>query len=87
MRFSTALSLALAASPAAVLARGNMGFSLGVKKPDGSCKQQVDFEKDFDVLKAHSHTVRTYAAADCGNTAFLVPAAKAKGFKLVLGIW
>lgn len=64
-----------------------MGFSLGVKKPDGSCKQRVDFEQDFDALKAHSHIVRTYSAADCGNTEFLIPAAKDKGFKVVLGIW
>ncbi|EFR01545.1 glucan 1,3-beta-glucosidase [Nannizzia gypsea CBS 118893] len=87
MRFSTAVSLALAASPAAVLGAGNLGFSLGVKKPDGSCKQQVDFEMDFDVLKAHGKTVRTYAAADCDNTVHLIPAAKKKGFKVVLGVW
>ncbi|KAM5471747.1 glycoside hydrolase 3 protein [Microsporum audouinii] len=87
MRFSTVISLALAASPVAVSAAGNLGFALGVKKPDGSCKKQEDYEKDFDVLKAHSTIVRTYAAADCDNTLYLLPAAKKKGFKVVLGIW
>ncbi|EFE43338.1 GPI-anchored cell wall beta-1,3-endoglucanase EglC [Trichophyton verrucosum HKI 0517] len=87
MRFSTALSLALAVSPAAVFAAGNLGFSLGVKKPDGKCKDRADFEKDFDTLKAHGTTVRTYAAADCGSASLILPAAKSKGFKVVLGIW
>ncbi|KAK2883361.1 hypothetical protein FQN49_000001, partial [Arthroderma sp. PD_2] len=87
MRFSTAISLALAAGPVAVSAVGNLGFALGVKNPDKSCKTQADFEKDFDVLKAHASVVRTYAAADCDNAVYIVPAAKKKNFKLVLGIW
>ncbi|EEP81042.1 glycosyl hydrolase family 17 [Uncinocarpus reesii 1704] len=86
MRFSTLLPLALAAVPA-VSAVGKLGFALGVKNADGSCKSQADFEKDFDVLKAHADIVRTYAAADCNNAEAIVPAAKKKGFKLVLGIW
>ncbi|EAS31500.1 glycosyl hydrolase family 17 [Coccidioides immitis RS] len=86
MRLSTLLPLALAAVPA-VSAAGKLGFALGVKNADGSCKSQADFEKDFDVLKAHSNIVRTYAAADCNNAEAIVPAAKKKGFNLVLGVW
>ncbi|WEW55802.1 glycoside hydrolase 3 protein [Emydomyces testavorans] len=85
MRFSTLVPLALAAAPV-VSAAGKLGFALGVKNADGSCKSQADFEKDFDVLKAHSTTVRTYAAADCNNAEAIVPAAKKKGFKLILGV-
>ncbi|KAF3480182.1 beta-glucosidase 4 [Arthroderma uncinatum] len=87
MRFSV-LTLALAAGPIAVsAAAGKLGFALGVKNADGTCKKQADFEKDFDVLSAHTNIVRTYAAADCDNTLYIVPAAKKKSFKLVLGIW
>lgn len=86
MRFSTLIPLALAAVPA-VSAAGKLGFALGVKNADGSCKTQADFEKDFDVLKAHTDTVRTYSASDCNNAEAIVPAAKKKNFKLILGIW
>ncbi|PGH01347.1 glucan 1,3-beta-glucosidase [Blastomyces parvus] len=87
MRVSHLLPLALAAGPAVVSAAGTFGFALGVKNPDGSCKSQRDFEDDFDVLKAHTKLVRTYSASDCDNAEAIVPAAKAKGFKVVLGIW
>jgi glucan 1,3-beta-glucosidase len=87
MRFTTVVTAALAASPVAVSAIGTLGFALGVKREDGSCKTQADFEKDFDVLKAHTNIVRTYAAADCGNAPAIIPALKKKGFKVVFGIW
>jgi len=87
MRLSTLFPLAIAAGPVAVSAAGNLGFALGVKNADGTCKSQSDFEKDFDVLKAHSNVARTYAASDCKSVDALIPAAKAKNFKLVLGIW
>ncbi|PGG96056.1 hypothetical protein AJ79_09744 [Helicocarpus griseus UAMH5409] len=87
MRLSTLLPIALAAGPAVVSAAGNFGFALGVKNGDGTCKSQKDFEDDFDVLKAHTHTVRTYSASDCNNVEAIVPAARAKNFKVVLGIW
>jgi len=87
MRFTSLLSLALAAAPVAVSAVGNFGFSLGVQNPDGSCKSKSDFEKDFDVLQAHTKVVRTYSASNCFSAANIIPAAKSKGFKVVLGIW
>ncbi|OAX77159.1 hypothetical protein ACJ72_08545, partial [Emergomyces africanus] len=87
MRPSTLLSLALAGGPAIVSAVGTFGFALGVKNADGTCKSQKDFEDDFDVLSAHTRLVRTYAASDCNNALAIIPAAKNKGFKLVLGIW
>ncbi|EEH08340.1 beta-glucosidase [Histoplasma capsulatum G186AR] len=87
MRLSSLLPLALAVSPAVVSAAGTFGFAMGVKNADGSCKTQKDFEDDFDVLKAHTRLVRTYSASDCDNALTIIPAAKAKGFKVVLGIW
>lgn len=87
MRLSTLLSAALVASPIAVSAAGKLGFALGVKNADGTCKQQVDFEKDFDVLKAHTSVVRTYAASDCNSADYIIPAAKKKNFKVVFGVW
>ncbi|KAH7385647.1 glucan 1,3-beta-glucosidase-like protein [Pyrenochaeta sp. MPI-SDFR-AT-0127] len=89
MRFST-VAAALAASPAIVsAAKGTMGFALGTKLPSGSCKTQQDYADDFDSIKSGSGAtiVRGYAASDCDMAKNALPAAKAKGFKVVLGIW
>lgn len=89
MRFSVAAAV-LAAAPAVVsAAKGTMGFALGTKNGDGSCKSQSDYESDFDAIKSNtgSTLVRGYAAADCNMTLAIMPAAKKKGFKVVLGIW
>jgi glucan 1,3-beta-glucosidase len=89
MRFS-AVAAALAASPAVVsAAKGTMGFALGTKMGDGSCKTQQDYSDDFDAIKSGSgaNLVRGYAASDCDMAKNALPAAKSKGFKVVLGIW
>jgi len=77
----------LTSSPAD--ARGMTGFALGTKKPDGSCKYQPDYEADFDSISAASGSklVRGYSASDCNAAQWILPAAKAKGFKVVLGVW
>jgi glucan 1,3-beta-glucosidase len=90
MRFSAVAAAALAVSPAVVAAaKGTMGFALGTKKADGSCKTQQDYADDFDAIKSQSGAtlVRGYAASDCDMAQNALPAAKAKGFKVVLGIW
>ncbi|KAF1816948.1 glucan 1,3-beta-glucosidase-like protein [Eremomyces bilateralis CBS 781.70] len=89
MHFSTLISVALAAAPAAVSAAGTLGFALGTKNPDGSCKSQSEYESDMDAIVAASGStlVRGYAASDCNAAQNILPAAKEKGFKVVLGIW
>src|ERR1700755_266948 len=89
MRFSRFTPIALAFVPVAVSAAGSLGFALGTKKPDGSCKAQSDYEADFDAISAASSAkvVRGYAASDCNNAKYILPAAKSKGFKVILGIW
>jgi len=88
MRVTTYLPVALAVAPAAVSAsQGWLGFALGDKKPDGSCKFQADYESDFDTLSGLSKLVRIYAASDCNTAQEILPAAKSKGFQVVLGIW
>lgn len=87
MRFASLISLALAAAPAVVSAAGTLGFALGDKNADGTCKATSDYEADFDTLKAHTTLVRIYAASDCNCSANILPAAKTKGFKVVLGVW
>jgi len=89
MRFS-AVTVALAAAPTIVsAAKGTMGFALGTKEANGQCKTQQDYEQDFDAIKSASGAtlVRGYAASDCDMAKNALPAAKAKGFKVVLGIW
>ncbi|CBX92768.1 similar to glucan 1,3-beta-glucosidase [Plenodomus lingam JN3] len=89
MRFS-AVAAALAVSPALVAAaKGTMGFALGTKLPSGECKSQQDYADDFDAIKSESGAtiVRSYAASDCNMAKNCLPAAKAKGIKVVLGIW
>jgi len=89
MRFSTITPLALAIAPAAVSAAGTLGFSLGTKKADGTCKYQADYESDFKTISAASGSkiVRGYAASDCNCAQYILPAAKSQGFKVVLGVW
>jgi len=90
MRASTTLvSVALAAAPAFALDRGTLGFALGTKKADGSCKYQADYESDFEAIQSNSGStlVRGYAASDCNCAQQILPAAKAKGFKVILGVW
>lgn len=91
MRFSTVAVAAMAAAPAIVsAAKGNMGFALGTKQPGGQCKTQQDYETDFDSIKqsgSGATIVRGYAASDCDMAKNALPAAKSKGFKVVLGIW
>jgi len=72
-----------------VSAAGTLGFALGTKNADGSCKAQSDYEADFDAIAASSTAtiVRGYAASDCNSAQNILPAAKSKGFKVVLGIW
>lgn len=77
----------LALAPAAVSALAPLGFALGTKNPDGSCKYTADYEADFDTLKSQSTIVRGYAADDCNFAQQVLPAAKNKGFQVLLGIW
>ncbi|KAL7621114.1 glycoside hydrolase 3 protein [Parahypoxylon ruwenzoriense] len=90
MRFSTILSAAAAAGPmVASAASGRMGFALGNKKSDGSCKDAADYTADFASLtkETSSKIVRIYAASDCDVAKLILPAAKTAGFQVVLGIW
>ncbi|KAJ5491224.1 Glucan 1-3-beta-glucosidase [Penicillium diatomitis] len=87
MRVSSILPIVLAAAPAVVSARGTLGFSLGDKLPNGDCKTTKDYELDFDNLKDLSTLVRTYSGSECKTPENIIPAAKNKGFKVVLGIW
>lgn len=86
---ATVASLALAAAPALALNKGQLGFSLGTKLPDGSCKYTADYEKDFDAIKSNagSTIVRGYSASDCNTAQQILPAAKNKGFQVILGMW
>lgn len=89
MRATLAIAALAAAVPALAANKGQLGFSLGTKKTDGSCKYQADYEADFDAIKSNagSSIVRGYSASDCNNAQYMLPAAKAKGFKVILGIW
>ena len=89
MRFSTILSAAIAAGPIVASAAGQMGFALGNKKSDGSCKEASDYKADFAALTKETGTkiVRIYAASDCDVAKLILPAAKEAGFQVVLGIW
>jgi len=83
------LSLALVAAPSVVSASGTLGFSLGNKNADGSCKVSADWTADLKAIAAGStaRVVRTYAANECDTAKGILPAAKNTGFKVILGIW
>ena len=81
--------IAFASVPLFASAKGTLGFSLGNKKADGSCKYQADYEDDFSAIQGASGStiVRIYSASDCNTAQQILPAAKAKNFKVVLGVW
>lgn len=86
---ATIAALALAAAPVLVSAAGSLGFALGTQLGDGSCKYTTDYEADFDAISAASGSkiVRGYAASDCNCAQQILPAAKNKGFQVILGVW
>jgi len=89
MHFSTGLAAILASAPMLVSAGGALGWCLGAGNPDGSCKAQSDYEADFQAIEANSGSklVRIYAASQCNTAENILPAAKAQGFQVLLGIW
>lgn len=87
MRVSTFAAAALAATPAVVSAAGTLGYAIGNRKADGSCKFTSDYAADFDTLKSTSTIVRTYSASECNTAQQILPAAASKGFKVILGVW
>ena len=90
MRFSTIASAAFAAAPALVSAQsGQLGYAIGTKKSDGSCKYTADYESEFDALQSASGAkiVRGYSASDCNFAQQVMPAAKNKGFQVIHGVW
>ncbi|KAL1307018.1 hypothetical protein AAFC00_005645 [Neodothiora populina] len=70
-------------------AKGTLGFALGDKKTDGSCKCTSDYVADFKAIQANSGSklVRIYSASDCNCTAQILPAAASAAFRVVLGVW
>ncbi|KAL4905998.1 hypothetical protein BDW74DRAFT_177687 [Aspergillus multicolor] len=86
MRVAGAIALLAAAMPA-LAERGTFGLALGNQNPDSSCKTTDDYKKDFDAIKHLTTLVRTYSASNCDTAKNIIPAAKAKGFKVVLGVW
>ncbi|KKK15563.1 hypothetical protein P175DRAFT_0529699 [Aspergillus ochraceoroseus IBT 24754] len=88
MRVAALLPFLTAAMPAAAAAaRGTFGLALGNQNTDKSCKSSSDYEADFDAIKGLTTLVRTYSASNCDTAKNIIPAAKAKGFKVVLGVW
>jgi len=87
MRFSSIIPVALAAAPVVVSAAGMLGYAIGDKKSDGSCKFTADYESDFETLKSTSMVVRTYSSSECNAAQQILPAAASKGFKVILGVW
>lgn len=88
MKFSI-IAAALAAAPALVAAAdGKLGFALGDKKPDGTCKDANDWALDFKAISGTGQKiVRTYSANECDTAKNILPAAKTAGYQVVLGIW
>jgi len=82
-------TLALASLPTLISAAGTLGFALGDKKTDGTCKYTADYTADFEAISSNSGSklVRIYAASDCNCAQQILPAAKTAGFQVILGVW
>ncbi|KAL2871973.1 putative myosin class II heavy chain (MHC) [Aspergillus lucknowensis] len=86
MRVAGPIALLAAAMPA-LATRGTLGFALGNENPDSTCKSSADYKSDFEAIKHLTTLVRTYSASNCDTAKNIIPAAKEKGFKVVLGVW
>jgi glucan 1,3-beta-glucosidase len=94
MHFKALLATALLAAPAAVAARGTLGFAVGNTTPDNKCKTSSDYKRDFEAIKAQSEAklIRTYSNTDqfgnpCDTATAILPAAKDAGLQVLLGMW
>ncbi|KAL5336985.1 glycoside hydrolase superfamily [Aspergillus crustosus] len=86
MRVASVVTVLAAAMPA-LAARGTFGLALGNENPDATCKSTEDYKKDFEAIKDLTTLVRTYSASNCDTAKNIIPAAKARGFKVALGVW
>lgn len=94
MQSRSILVTALLAIPAIVAARGELGFAVGNTTPDNKCKTTSDYKTDFEAIKANTDAtlIRTYSNTDqygyaCDTAAQILPAAKAAGLKVLVGMW
>lgn len=94
MHYKALLTTALLAAPAAVAARGTLGFAVGNTTPDDKCKTTSDYKKDFDAIKKESEAtlIRTYSNTDqfgnpCDTAGQILPAAKEAGLQVLIGMW
>ncbi|CEP64015.1 glucan 1,3-beta-glucosidase LALA0_S10e00298g [Lachancea lanzarotensis] len=85
MKLATIGSVAAAISCASAI--GELGFNIGVKNNDGTCKSTQDYENDFNTLKGYTDTIKVYAASDCNTLQNLGPAAEKAGFGIFVGVW
>ncbi|KAM5354562.1 hypothetical protein ACJ41O_001209 [Fusarium nematophilum] len=84
------LAAALLLLPGQAMAGTYKGFSIGANRADGACKYTADWKKDFQTIKGWGkgfNAVRLYACSDCNTLAKAVPAAKATGMKILVGVW
>src|SRR5262249_54724245 len=85
------VALLLSSLPSALAAAtaGQLGFAIGSKNPDNSCKSQADFEADMAAIAQASGAkiIRIYTASECDAASKVLPAAKKQGARVVLGVW
>lgn len=89
MKFSSSTLVALAAGISTASAFWK-GINIGANNPDGSCKSEADWEKDFRTMQSlpgYFSSARLFASSDCNTLANAVPAAIATGTKLLVGVW
>ena len=94
MHYKSVVATALLVAPAAVVARGTLGFAVGNTTPDNKCKVSDDYAKDFEAIKANSEAklIRTYSNTDsfgnpCDTAGQILPAAKDAGLQVLVGMW
>ncbi|KAI5843171.1 glycoside hydrolase superfamily [Tricharina praecox] len=96
MKFSVpAIFLAFAAAASAAPTTSYFaGFNLGHTHKSGSCKTTAAWTQEFKKIKSWStggkgtfNTVKLFSTNDCNALEMAVPAAKAAGVKIWVGVW
>jgi exo-beta-1,3-glucanase (GH17 family) len=63
------------------------GLNFGATLPNGQCRSQSDYLREFQAMRPTFDTVRLFASSDCNQLMSAVPAALATGVKILVGVW
>ncbi|EMG48392.1 BGL2 Glucan 1 [Candida maltosa Xu316] len=72
---------------ASVAAIGELGFNIGTKNNDGTCKDANAYTSDLNRIKGYASSVKIFSTSDCNTLQILGPVADNAGVGIHVGVW